>query len=288
MSYEVKILADSIGPNGVRLTTFQLKYPRYIHSEMMTHRLFSRNASSSRAIPIEKMFEWIESDVVMPVHWGSKKKGMQSGEQLTGDSLSVANLAWIGAFRAVLGFAKIMNAVGLHKQIVNRMLEPWGHINVVLTATDFDNFFCLRCHKDAQPEIQVLAVMMAIAYRDSVATFLPAGDWHLPYVSKEEIASYPINDCIKFSASRCCRISYLTMEGKTPDAAKDRMLHDQLIDDYHMSPLEHQACSMEADDYSYSGNFRGWLQYRKSIPMDSYQKFDYSTLDNFPNGYRIN
>jgi hypothetical protein len=284
MSYEVKIIADSIGPNKVRITTFQLKYPRLIHSEALTHRAFSRNASSSRAIPIEKMMEWVEADPVMPVHWGSKKRGMQAGEEIANKSL--AELCWLGAFKAVLGFAKVMNGLGLHKQIVNRMLEPWSHINVVLTATTFDNFFSLRCHKDAQPEIQKLAVMMARAYRDSKPMVLPEGAWHLPYITTAEHHLYPTDLQLKMSTARCCRVSYLTMEGKPAEPEKDFFLHDQLMVDKHFSPFEH--CAQATNDPNFrSGNFHGWVQYRQTLPEHCYEKFDYATLDQFDNDYVI-
>jgi hypothetical protein len=160
------------------------------------------------------------------------------------------------------------------------MLEPWSHINVVLTASDFDNFFTLRCHKDAQPEIQKLAVMMARAVRDSVPNEIPEGGWHLPYVLGAEKHLYPVNLQLKMSTARCCRVSYLTMEGKAAEPGKDFVLHDSLIVDKHMSPTEHPA-QAGTDPDAYSGNFRGWKQYRKMLPEEKYEKFDYNTLNQF-------
>jgi hypothetical protein len=250
----------------------------------MTHRLFSRNASSSRAIPIEKMIEWVESDPVIPIHWGAKKKGMQAGNEI--EHKSIAQLAWLGAFKTVLSFAKVLDHLGLHKQIVNRIIEPWSHINVILTATEFDNFFWLRCHKDAQPEIQKLAVLMARARRDSVPVSLPEGAWHLPYVLNAEKHLYPIELQLKMSVARCCRVSYLTMEGKPAEPEKDFALHDQLLTDKHMSPFEH--CAQATDDANHwYGNFRGWKQYRKTIPNEVFGEFDYSVLDQFEKDYVI-
>lgn len=253
-----------------------------IHSELLTHRIFSRNASSSRAIPISKMIEWIESDPAIPIYWGSSKRGMQAGAEIENIGLAIA--IWNAVCHAVVGSAKVMACLGLHKQIVNRILEPWAHMNVVLTGTEFDNFFTLRCHPDAQPEIQKLAVMMAIAFRDSEPTLLQNGEWHLPYVTAEEKASLPLDVLKKICVARCCRVSYLTVDGKSSAIEKDLELHDGLLTDHHMSPFEHAA---EADDDRWYGNFRGFRQYRQAIPLQSYLKFDFSTLDKFPKGFHV-
>jgi thymidylate synthase ThyX len=81
-----KIIADSISESeyGDRITTFELEYPRFIHGELMTHRLFSRNAASSRAIPINKMMDQVLTAPAMPVEWGLNKSGMQAEEMLKG------------------------------------------------------------------------------------------------------------------------------------------------------------------------------------------------------------
>lgn len=285
MSYEVKIIADSVSPCGVRLTTFQLKYPRLVHSALMSHRAFSRNASSSRAIPLEKMVEWVESDPVVPVHWGGKRKGMQAGEEVPPDRKTLARLCWLGGFKALVGFVKVLGVLGVHKQLCNRLIEPWSYINTIVTATDFDNFFCLRCHRDAQPELQKLAVMMAREYYfASAPSHLPEGAWHLPYVGAER-HFYPEEKLVKMAVARCCRVSYLTVEGRPADPEKDLALHDQLLADRHMSPFEHVARA-EATP-SPSGNFRGWTQYRKTIPGEVYEKFDPKTLEQFEKDYVV-
>ena len=153
-----KIIADSISViTGIRLTTMELSYHRYIHSEFMTHRMFSRNASSSRAIPIKKLLEQVKNDPMMPIHWGSNKPGMQAGEELKGEDLHVAQREWINAANNAVDTASHLQELGLHKQIANRLLEPFLAIKVVVTATEWENFFKLRIHKDAQPEIQELA-----------------------------------------------------------------------------------------------------------------------------------
>src|SRR4051794_25900622 len=186
MSYDVQIVADSVGPNGARITTFQLRYPRMVHAEFLTHRAISRNASSTRAIPTAKMIEWIEQDPAMPVYWGKNQKGMQATEELPPETISESEWVWLHARDVAIRGAKSLMAKGVHKQIASRILEPWAHINVVATATDWSNFFALRCHKAAMPEIQKLAVMMARAYRDSKPRQLWSGEYHLPYVEDFE------------------------------------------------------------------------------------------------------
>lgn len=301
MSYEVSIVADSIGPNKARITTFQLKYPRMIHAELMTHRMFSRNASSTRAIPTAKMIEWIEEDPAMPVYWGKNQKGMQAGEELDKDDISMANAIWLDTRDVAVLQAKKLMKLGVHKQIASRILEPWAHINVIVTATSYDNFFALRCHKAAMPEIQHLAVKMARAYRDSEPTYVPSGHWHLPFVSPEELDTLADfreeaceddepeavqrlfeeeNRCLKLSVARCARVSYLTFDGKDPDPYQDVKLHDTLQGNGHWSPFEHQA---RATGYhtGYSGNLFNWIQYRQMLRTNVHKSFDFAALDQF-------
>lgn len=285
MSYEVSIVADSISPAGARITTFQLKYPRMVHAEVMTHRMFSRNASSTRAIPTAKMIEWIKKDPAMPVYWGKNQKGMQATEELTDYSIAEAKRVWLMARDEAVIRAENLMEIGVHKQIASRILEPWAHINVVLTATSFDNFFALRCHPAAMPEIQVLAVKMARAYRDNIPVRMCNSDWHLPYVSREELGSIwdaghnKVFDTARaISTARCARVSYKTFDGNTPDIASDIDLHDKLRDNGHWSPFEHPAMCM---DGHVSGNFRGWGQYRELLSKSVHKSFDFATLDQF-------
>jgi hypothetical protein len=142
--YSAKILADSVGAHGVRLTTFELCYPRMIHSEFMTHRMISRNAASSRAIPVEKMIKRVEEDPVEPLFWGANQKGMQAHQALTGLSLSLAQGYWEDAQYQAVSFARRLADVGAHKQIVNRILEPFSWITVIASATEWGNFINLR------------------------------------------------------------------------------------------------------------------------------------------------
>lgn len=282
--YGHTVKVDEIVSRGIE-KTYDLEiageFPNFLANDIVVHN--SRNASSSRAIPTEKMIEWVEADPVIPIHWGGKKKGMQAGAEIA--QKAFAEVLWRGALHSVLFFAKAMDKLGLHKQIVNRMLEPWGHINVVVTATSFDNFFTLRCHKDAQPEIQKLAVMMARARRESIPVMMNVDDWHLPYVHETERQSYPIETLKKISTARCCRVSYLTVDGKETTVDKDCDLHDMLLAEKHMSPFEHCARALQFPERS--GNFVGWEQYRKTIDGEVYESFDEDILDLFENDYMV-
>lgn len=284
MSYEVAIVADSIGPNEARITTFQLRYPRMVHAELMTHRAFSRNASSTRAIPTAKMIEWIRKDPAMPVYWGKNQKGMQATEELAEDVQISCEREWLRARDEAIRTALWMIYSGVHKQIASRILEPWAHINVVVTATSFDNFFALRSHPAAMPEIQALAVRMARAYRDSLPTHLLPGEWHLPYVTLAERITLSASLCVKFAVARCARVSYLTFEGKAPDPESDVRLHDQLEENGHWSPFEHPGRAQSravATLLHRSGNFAGWDQYRQILAKGVHESFDFATLDQF-------
>lgn len=261
---EVKIIADSISPSGLRLTTMQLKYQRFVHSEFMTHRVFSRNASSSRAIPVAKMIEQVRNDPAMPVEWGKNQPGMQARENLSEDDVVKAKFLWLVARDEACNTAEMMVSLGLHKQIVNRILEPFQYIHVVVTSTEWDNFFALRDHPDAQPEIRELAKLMKEAYNASKPKKLLIGQWHLPYITEDD-RHLPINDQKKVSAARCCRVSYVKHDGFRAEVQEDIILHDKLVtaNPPHMSPVEHQAQCSEGDEWS--GNFKQWKQYRKEI-----------------------
>lgn len=286
MTISATVIADSVSPEGIRITTMQLRYPRFIHAEFMTHRTFSRNASSSRAIPVKKMIEDLRRDPAMPIYWGSNKPGMQAGEQLTGPGLGIAESEWETARDHCIAAAEMMIAHGLHKQIANRILEPWAHINVVVTATDWANFFALRSHKDAQPEIKVLSDAMQVAIGQSDPELLESGQWHLPYVTKADwngddwdTPSPALEYLRKVSVARCARVSYLTHDGKRTTVAEDLKLFDRLLGSspLHASPAEHQATPDEKDSHGnflnshLHGNLYGWQQFRKTLPNEYVQ-----------------
>jgi thymidylate synthase ThyX len=274
-----QIIADSISPEdklfntpAKRIITLQLRYPKFIHGEFMTHRVFSRNASSSRAIPFEKMVEDVECDMAMPVYWGSNKPGMQAGEEISEED--EAEDIWREAFYDASWRAQDLAKMGIHKQIVNRLIEPFCHINTLVTSTEWDNFFELRDHPDAQPEIRVLAQEMKKAIATSKPKQLYYGEWHLPYVQRMDMALYNIDveKLIKISVARCARVSYLTHDQKEPNVEDDIKLYDRLVGakPIHASPAEHQARPREIskDSYELCGNLKGWVQYRKLLEQD--------------------
>lgn len=255
------------GGLGPRLITFELEYPRFIHSEFMTHRMFSRNASSSRAIPVNKMLERIRKEPAMPVHWGQNQPGMQADNEIANPEL--AKQLWMEAAEQACNMAEKMLSLNLHKQVVNRITEPFAHIRVLVSSTEWDNFFTLRDHPDAQPEIRELAIQMKKAMESSQPGLLYKDQWHLPFVKKEEIDTLDIETCRRASTARCARVSYLNHDGSTPSIEKDLKLYDQLITSrpIHASPTEHQA-TPNWNYRDFSGNFRGWIQYRKLIEKE--------------------
>lgn len=298
MTITAKVIAHSRASGAPDLITLEARYPRFIHAENKTHRVisiddafyefleetsfmdeekFSRNASSSRAIPIEKMIQSVIDDPAMPVAWGSNKPGMQAGDALFSEEKVAAQEFWLGARDRAVEYARSMVELGLHKQIVNRILEPFGHITTLITATEWSNFFDLRCHPDADPTMRALADAMrdAIAGSKAAKTF---DGWHLPYIQQSDIdaltsilsnpehgASH-LDYLPMISAARCARVSYLTHSGEKPDIDKDLALARRLLDSKHMSPFEHQAI---ADPENWNrhqhANFRGWRQHRHMV-----------------------
>jgi len=308
MTISASVIADSISASGVRLTTFKLRYPRFIHAEFMTHRTFSRNASSSRAIPVAKMIEDLRRDPAMPVHWGSNQPGMQAGEEVNASLKSSCESQWLKSMEDCIRSAQMMYTLGgLHKQIANRILEPWAHINVVCTATDYANFYALRRHKDAQPEIKVLADAMWDAQQDSTPFGLAPGEWHLPYIdwkpaynrlksdsqdwmaAEDQITGHGVLRVVpqeeqvieilkKVSVARCARVSYLTHDGRPTSVEEDIALYNRLLGSspLHASPAEHQATpdtttgdTWTLFDHEFQhGNLTGWRQLRKMLPNE--------------------
>ncbi|MCA6430237.1 MAG: FAD-dependent thymidylate synthase [Cytophagales bacterium] len=263
---EAKIIADSINEQGCRLTTFALTYHRYIHSEVMTYRMWSRNASSSRAIPAEKNIKQVENLNLYPVHWGANQKGMQAYEEVGEIIQELAADAWDDARNACVKAANRLIELGIHKQVANRLLEPFNTITTLVTATDFSNFFSQRCHPDAQPEIRILAENMQSSYNNSTPLKLFGGNWHLPFISEEEHwdTSLDLSTLKKISVGRCARVSYLQHDG-TRNVEKDVALHDNLLvaQPPHLSPFEHVARSM-VNNTMYA-NLQGWKSLRWQI-----------------------
>jgi len=288
MAYNAKILKDSLSPAGVRLTTLEVTFPRIVLAEFNTHRVFSRNSASSRAIPVEKMLKKVQEDPFIPIYWGKNQKGMQAEQEMLPSEQAWAETEWLEARDAAIKHAEQLLAIGIHKQITNRLLEPWLWHTVIVTATEWDNWRGLRCNKDAQPEIRKIADMMSELLDNSQPSYVGTNDWHLPLVDDFyalKTAGYSLNDIVKICIGRCTRVSYLTHDGKR-DPAADIELCERLLKSGHMSPFEHAARPM-TEDYAQSivlnqmisagsapevdvkevfcANFRGWVQARKLI-----------------------
>ena len=261
MAYSARILADSITEQGDRLTTLEVTFPRIVLPEFNTHRMLSRNSASSRAIPVEKMISAVEADPFVPSSFGKNQRGMSSSEDLTGDPARIAHGTWMRTLRWSIDCARQMAWVGVHKQIANRLLEPFCWQTVVVTATEWSNYFALRCSHDAQPEIRTISEMMRDAIDASSPRVIRRHGWHTPFVDDEEVsrileeataegASAEHTLVGHVSAGRCARVSYLTHDGRR-DWRADLELSLRLRRDGHMSPFEHVARPMTKGERSY-------------------------------------
>lgn len=321
MAYAAEVICDSLAPCDKRLTTVVATYPRFVHSELLTHRMLSRNSASSRAIPWEKklkakrknippacyiygngqfseislnpeeeyeylhpkcMKNMILMDPVIPLHWGQEQKGMQSGEAIT--DCQRADSRWLAARNDAVRSAESLAELGVHKSLCNRLTEPWMWITVVISATEWNNFFHLRCHPAAEVHIQKIAYMIRDTMVKSAPRKLEAGDWHLPFIDDDdwkEVTSRSYNESSgwiletikKMAVGRCARVSYLNHDGKK-DIADDLALFARLAirevnieDPMHSSPLECVAQALSTPERS--GNFIGFHQFRKDFPLEN-------------------
>jgi hypothetical protein len=265
----VDVLADTVcRPTGARVTTFLLVYPRYIHCEVLTHRVFSRNSASSRAVPVSKMIRDVLNNPVIPFRFGSAKKGMQDGGQLPPGKARLCRQLWLLARYPAVAVVWLLAKLGLHKQVANRLLEPWLHMTVVLTGTQFRNFYRLRCHPAAQPEFQELAREMLAAHAASTPREIEPGEWHMPFTDVNDILAFQrsanpvlVETLLKRATARCARTSYVNFYGKD-SAADDVRLHDDLMANGHWSPFEHCCQAAAGIGEKTYGNLRGYRTYR--------------------------
>lgn len=271
--YKAEVLADSLNPAGVRLTTLLVRFPRIVLAEFNTHRMLSRNSASSRAIPVEKRIAAVRADPFVPEAFSANQRGMQAGEALDEEKQLEARRWWTSAQATALQCAAQIARIGVHKQWANRLIEPFAWHEVIVTATEWSNFFHLRISEHAQPEIRRIAEMMRDAMAASTPRPIGAGDWHLPLVREEDYKESLILSVdegfaflAKLSVARCARVSYLTHDNRR-DPAADIALHDKLLENGHMSPFEHAARA--EGDVVMRGNFRGFTQYRKLIPREA-------------------
>lgn len=273
MTYSAKVLLDSAGldqgtsyKDSSRLTTLELTFPRIILSEFNTHRMLSRNAASSRAIPTTKLLDQVQNNPFIPKHWGANQKGMQAFSILPSDKQQLCKTKWLKARDEAVKTVEELLTIGLHKQIANRLLEPWMWVTVIASATNWSNFFFLRCHEDAEPHIRHIALMAKDEITKSDPKIFQPGDWHLPLTNFEGDEHLSIEDKLKIGTGRCARVSYLTHDGRR-DLNADIDLHDRLVKSGHWSPFEHCALYLPSDkihDSGLGGNFgKCWRQYRK-------------------------
>jgi hypothetical protein len=278
MKTTATIIADSRAPTGERLTTFQVCFPRFILAEVNTHRVLSRNYRSSRAVPVAKLIEEVRTSPFIPSQFTRNKPGMQGGDALAGEDLIHAEKAWRNSAQVAAGFAEILAQLGVHKQYANRGLEPYLYVHGVISATEWENFFALRCHPDAQPEFQELATLMRDAMAASKAILCDGPDegdgwssdyWHLPYISiaeRHHAGKGGLETLKRMSAARCAWVSYKPYDDSdATDMVKvDRTLEKLLSTPMHASPFEHQA----TPGNTHPNNFHGWVQQRQLIEED--------------------
>ncbi len=256
-----RVVADSF--YSTRITTLELSYPRFIHSEIMTHRDRARNAGSSRAIPNSVMLNAVITDPVVPIFWGANQKGMQTGDQIDLTDRIKAEMIWLKARDQMVEAADALAKLNVHKSLSNRLVEPWMWIKVVMTATVWKNFFDQRCHPDAEIHFQKIAGMMREALDKSQPKVTL---WHQPYIEDDDKGVMSIPDTNLISVARCARVAYMQHGQKKKDLAKDLALAHDLINGSgqlgHRSPFEHVA-EGRADEKYRSGPFLGWHQLRK-------------------------
>lgn len=317
MGFEARVLADSVAENGCRLTTLEVTFPRMVLAEFNTHRVFSRNSASSRAIPTWKQLKRILDEPFLPLYWGTNKPGMQAGAEIGYEDKALAEKLWLidrdFAIATVVALSagteglrpdpKNTSSVAmeefdnlaielnqlvawaepllpssltlseqLHKQTVNRLLETFMWHTVIVTATEWDNFWALRVSPLAQPEINRAAELMLEAYNTSTPVELSSEEWHLPLIQPDELEWAAANpeEARLVSAGRCARVSYLTHDG-VRNRSEDIKMCRSLMTNGHMSPLEHVGRPQTAEEFAadpFSGNFRGWHQYRKDVPNE--------------------
>lgn len=266
MSIYAKVICDSVSPQGIRLTTMEVCLHRMVLAELNTHRVFSRNYRSSRAVPVAKLLEEVRTNPAMPVFWGANQAGMTATEELEDPELQHAKDHWLHAAEGAVAMAQEMAKAGLHKQIANRVLEPFMYTYGVITSTKWNNFFGLRLDKAAQPEMRALAVAMWEAWKGSTPNPLQPGEWHLPYINDEDWGTFTAHEVInwgdvagfsnvplgliKQSVARCARVSYKPFDADRPSTLEEDLArYDKLVgaQPIHASPAEHQATPDEFD-----------------------------------------
>ena len=262
---QATVLARSCHEDGeCVLTTWELVYPRYIHAEVMTHRMFSRNAASSRATPTATLLKEVSENPVFFDSLTTNQHGMVGGAELSEDKAREFREEWeqlaAEVAHVVAGWKDKYN---LSKQILNRALEPFLPIRTIVTATEVDNFFELRLAPDAQPEIQSLAKAMKESMEKVEPRRLRPGQMHLPYIDDESLKIVADIDNAVTSIAACARVSVVRGDGRHTTLTEDTAFVERLAKAGHLSPFEHVAvCALADDMYA---NLRGWRSIRYGI-----------------------
>lgn len=307
MTVDVKLLQHSCSPDGISMYSFEVEIPRIILAEWNTHGMLNTNAQSSRAVPTKKLIEEVRRNPYMPPYWGKNQKGMQAYEEcnepVKGDSREAF---WDICVQTNCVFAEAFEEAGYHKQIVNRVIEPYSHTKLVISGTEWNNFFNLRIHKDAEPNIREMAIKIYELIYKSDGISLQNGEWHLPYIEYYEDfygnISYGFNgspisltEAIRISLACVAQVSYRSLN--THPEAIDRIYNSLFPSNgapIHGSPAQHLATPFketqckgdwqegethrDRDGYSWSAQLRGWCQYRKLIPNENVTTFTHETF----------
>jgi len=300
----VRVLADSINKAGIRMTSFEWEFHRWILAEVNTHNAISKNLQSSRAVPLPKAIEMIKNNPALPVHWGKNQAGMMSKEELTGEALNTCKSIWDAHREMTIEMVVDLAELGAHKQWAARLLEAHVMTKGVFSGTDWKNMMFLRDDEEAQPEFQDLALAIRLAFEQSTPELLVAGEWHVPYVSTvrelgegskrlyldADGGEIDVETAKKISASCCAQVSYRRLND-APEKAME--IYEKLFSGRkpHMSPVEHQATPAADTDKNltfnvgnlphtwehgithidregkfHSGNLTEWVQYRQTLP----------------------
>lgn len=285
-----EIVADSVcAETGKRLTTFVIEYPRFILAELNTHRMLGKNSSSSRAIPINTILKAILTNPAMPVHWGKNKSGMQADGELSKFRQKLGKAAWVAGAYLAVSVSWVLSKIGTHKQVANRVTEPYQWMRTVITGTEWENLWWLRNHPDAQPEFKALVEMMQREYESVEPKVLSKGEWHTPFyrdgfwsaVEGGEVDKYgyKLEEALKISVSCAAQTSFRRNDDTLEKAVR---IYGMLnigseTEPMHASPAEHQGTPMGKDieliefgvtakhkQLGYmSGNLAGWIQFRQ-------------------------
>lgn len=272
-----KVIADTVWDNK-RITSLQLHLPKFILAQLNTHRTITKSSASSRAIPTDKIIKMVDEDYFKPIKWGKNKAGMSADTVLNQYEEMLANNIWRNAVENAIKSVRELQKLNVHKQTINRLLEPFMWVDTICTATEWDNFFNLRISEHAQPEMRALAEAMKEAMDNSKPV---ERDYHLPYIRQDEIdVEDPKFEDFLISSARCARVSYLKHDQTKPSRADDLALAKKLYDAGHFSPAEHQAVSLtrgidgcgvkgfskkDVKNYNLIRNFKGWVQLRAML-----------------------